>query len=320
MNWKHLILPGVAGTVGLLAAVSIARTQPYRRPTEPVGLPPANQYAHAVAATGLVEPASESITIGSPVAGIVAGIPVRVGDPVEAGAPLIELEVRHLRAEREVRERQTHAAEARAATARTVLAEAEDHLRRAEALRRDTVISEDEVLRRRFAADQARSRLAEAGTEIQTARAQAAAIEVELDRHVIRAPQAGRVLRLDLRVGEAVAAGPTRVVIGQVDPLHVRVDVDEHEAWRVQPGAAATGHVRGQPQLTAKLSFLRFEPVVIPKRSLTGDPTERVDTRVLQALYRIESAATPVRVGQQMDVFIEAPAETDRRPGPGGKG
>jgi hypothetical protein len=39
---------------------------------------------------------------------------------------------------------------------------------------------------------------------------------------------------------------------------------------------------------------------------LTGDSTERVDTRVLQVLYSFNRSALPVYVGQQVDVSIEA--------------
>src|SRR5215472_7779455 len=46
--------------------------------------------------------------------------------------------------------------------------------------------------------------------------------------------------------------------------------------------------------------------LVLPKKSLTGDSTERVDTRVLQVIYRIEENSFPLFVGQQMDVFIDA--------------
>ena len=56
----------------------------------------------------------------------------------------------------------------------------------------------------------------------------------------------------------------------------------------------------------APITFVRFEPLVVPKQSLTGASTERVDTRVLQAVYRIEGAEFPLFVGQQMDVFIDA--------------
>ncbi len=47
---------------------------------------------------------------------------------------------------------------------------------------------------------------------------------------------------------------------------------------------------------------------MLPKKSLTGDSTERVDTRVLQVIYRVDNDALPLFVGQQMDVYIEAPA------------
>jgi hypothetical protein len=47
----------------------------------------------------------------------------------------------------------------------------------------------------------------------------------------------------------------------------------------------------------------------VPKKSLTGDSTELVDTRVLQVIYRIDDKNVPVFVGQQMDVFIDADSE-----------
>ena len=52
---------------------------------------------------------------------------------------------------------------------------------------------------------------------------------------------------------------------------------------------------------------MRTEPYIVPKRSLTGDSTERVDTRVLQIVYAFDREDLAVYVGQQMDVFIEAP-------------
>ena len=52
---------------------------------------------------------------------------------------------------------------------------------------------------------------------------------------------------------------------------------------------------------------------------MTGDSTERVDTRVLQALYRFERGDLPISVGQQMDVYIEAAAAAPTRsPEPAG--
>jgi hypothetical protein len=70
--------------------------------------------------------------------------------------------------------------------------------------------------------------------------------------------------------------------------------------------------VRGNANLKTPLTFVRFEPFVVPKKSLTGDSTERVDTRVLQVIYRIDNRSIPLFVGQQMDVFIDA--DNQKRP------
>ena len=68
----------------------------------------------------------------------------------------------------------------------------------------------------------------------------------------------------------------------------------------------AKAYPRGNNRQSIPLSFVRVEPYVIPKRSLTGENTERVDTRVLQVIYEVGSTDQPLFVGQQMDVFIEA--------------
>jgi multidrug resistance efflux pump len=125
----------------------------------------------------------------------------------------------------------------------------------------------------------------------------------------IRSPLNGTVLQSRTRVGEFAAAqvmSNPLMVVGTVSPLAVRVDVDENDAWRVEPGKGAQGTLRGNTQISFPLTFVRFEPYVIPKRSLTGESTERVDTRVLQVIYSFEKKDLPIFVGQLVDVFIES--------------
>jgi HlyD family secretion protein len=115
---------------------------------------------------------------------------------------------------------------------------------------------------------------------------------------------------VNIRLGEFAQAGMLQtplMLLGNVDRLHVRVDVDENDAWRVRSDAPAIAFVRGNREINTTIQFVRTEPYIVPKRSLTGDTTERVDTRVLQILYGFDRGDLPVYVGQQMDVFIEAP-------------
>lgn len=193
-------------------------------------------------------------------------------------------------------------------------------------------VSQDDLSKRRFALQAARARLSAAEAELRmmeagawapdiaiaqaqvdSARAQVESVRTDLDRLSVRAPTDGTVMQVNVRVGEYAAAGALStplMLFGDCDLMHVRVDIDENDAWRVKPGAPAMAYVRGNASISTPLTFVRVEPYVVPKKSLTGDSVERVDTRVLQVLYRFSPAGLPVYVGQQMDVYIDAPRGT----------
>jgi len=113
-----------------------------------------------------------------------------------------------------------------------------------------------------------------------------------------------------IRPGEYVntQASTALIVLGNIKQLHVRVDIDEHDIPRFEEKGKARGTLRGDPSQGFDLQCVRVEPYVIPKKSLTGDNTERVDTRVLQVIYAVKGSKQSLFVGQQVDVFIdEAP-------------
>ncbi len=151
------------------------------------------------------------------------------------------------------------------------------------------------------------------------AEAEVSQLKIQLDLHRVCTPvlmdETGAVeftvLQVNVRPGEVVdtTSGKALVMLGDVRRKHVRVDIDEHDAPRFRENGAATGVLRDEAEKTFPLKFIRIEPFVLPKRSLTGDNTERVDTRVLQVLYEITSDADAIFIGQQMDVFIEIPNE-----------
>ena len=143
---------------------------------------------------------------------------------------------------------------------------------------------------------------------IKLAEAQIQQDHTDIDRAIVRAPMDAVVLQVNVRPGEYVGANPgaALVVLGAVtDRVNVRVDIDEHDIPRFQAGAAAVASLRGAPDKKYPLTYVRIEPYVIPKKSLTGDNTERVDTRVLQVIYSLETKGKPIYVGQQLDVFID---------------
>lgn len=155
-----------------------------------------------------------------------------------------------------------------------------------------------------------------ARAELEAARTQLRQLEVDLERLLVRAPMDGEILQVNLHPGEfanAAGGGTPPLLMGNTQALHVRAEVDENDAWRVNSKGAAMAYPRGRRDVALPLHFVRIEPYVSSKRNLTGESTERVDTRVLQVLYQFSSPDLKLYVGQQMDVYIQA----DPLPDPG---
>src|SRR5438876_7702093 len=309
MIMKRLVLPLMALFALVFGIASVVRSQPKHEPTTPPSAPPVSPYSHTVAAVGLVETSTENIAIGTPRADVVSEVLVAVDQAVKAGDPLFRLDDRHLRAELAMRQADLRVAESQVKVNAAMLDDASHQLGFFESLKDKNAISAEDLTRRRSAVETAQARLDEAKAQVVSAAAQIQMTETNLERSIVRAPMDGDVLQVKIHPGEFAPAGVTPtplILLGRLKPLHIRVDVDEHEAWRVRPEAKAIAAVRGNANLKTPLTFDRFEPFVVPKKSLTGDSTERVDTRVLQIIYRIEDDALPLFVGQQMDVFIDA--------------
>jgi multidrug resistance efflux pump len=270
----------------------------------------------------------------------------KVGQRVKAGDPLFRVDDRALKAQLKVQEANLAAAEAQLArlealprleelppsAAKVEVAQATVNLQRdladrARRLLNTRSMAEEDVTQRQLALEVARQQLAQARADydllkagawkpdkqiaaatVEQARAQVEQTRIELDRLIVRAPVNGDVLQVNVRPGEYVGTPPNQalVVLGNIHELHVRVDIDEHDIPRYHRGAPGQAMVRGNPEVSFPLRFVRVEPYVIPKKSLTGDNTERVDTRVLQVIYAIQAIDQPVYVGQQLDVFFDA--------------
>jgi HlyD family secretion protein len=221
----------------------------------------------------------------------------------------------------------------RVAAAKAQLERLRDMKERSEKLLKQDAISMEETQSRRFGVRGAEAELARAEAELarllagtwsrdivvaeqEVARGRAAVnrANVAIERLTVKAPTDGIVLRVNVRPGEFAPSGPTNeplILLGDRGPLRVRVQVDEEDALRIAPGQNAEGFVRGRVRQRLELRFVRIEPQVKPKQSLSGATTERVDTRVLVVLFEIASSPRPVYVGQQVDVFIQSSPETN---------
>jgi RND family efflux transporter MFP subunit len=297
---------------GVFAAVALVRRMQQRPPQPaPVSQPARSPYDDTVAATGIVEARRENVKLASPKAGLVTRVFVKVGDRVKARAPLFQLDDREAQARVISLTAQVESARAALAAQEVELADGTDQLERFQKLEQQKVATEDELKRRWFAVETAKARLLATKAQIAAAQSQLEQARTELAVLTVHAPRDGELLQVNVREGEfapaAVMAEPL-MLLGDVETLQVRAEVDEQNAVLVEANKPARGSLKGHADLTVNLRFVRVEPFVIPKRSLTGDSLERVDTRVLQLIYEFDRPSFPIYVGQQVDVFIERSA------------
>jgi len=170
-------------------------------------------------------------------------------------------------------------------------------------------VSENEFNQRYYATELALKQMEEAAAAFEV-------VATNIERSTIRAPIKGQVLQVNVRPGQTADINPfdnkSLMIFGQTDPLHIRVEVDEDDAWRIEKGPPAMAYVRGNSSIQVTLKFLYIEPFIVPKTALTGENIERVDTRVLQVIYELNREDLPIYPGQLMDVYIEGLPSNER--------
>ena len=278
----------------------------------PISEPPRSPYEQTVAASGIIEAANENVRIAPPVPGLIANVFVAVGDQVEPQAPLFQLDDRDLQAQLLTRRAAIPPLEAQIEEHRYRIEDLTTQWRRLKSVRDQRAVSEDDVSRAWYALQVAKQGLQRLDANLKQAIAQRDEVTMLLDRLTIRAPRRGTMLQVNVRAGEYAALNSAEplMLLGDTQQLQVRAEVDEVNAPLVVPEAPGTASLKSMAGMKFPLTFVRIEPYVIPKRSLTGDNAERVDTRVLQIIYRFERPPFPVYAGQQVDVFIQRRAST----------
>jgi multidrug resistance efflux pump len=326
------------------AVRTVAATQHDHTMKPPPAVPPRTPFGDSVASIGILEPSTDFLDIGSPANGIVVEVNVEPGQRVRKGDPLFRLDDRQTKADLNVRKAElaiakaellrllnsprtedVAAAKAKVEEAKFNFEDAREDYQRFRASRPGTY-SDQELSKSKTAVSQKRTLLDRAKAElaqltpwqedielkkqnVAKAKASVEQTETELERLTQTAPIDANVLQVSVHVGEAASTTGSRSLLklGDLERLRVRVNIDEHEIPRFSQGSPAYAMVVGHPELKYLLTFVRIDPYVIPKQSLTGDNKERVDTRVLQVLYEfVPPKGAPLVPGQQVTTFIQA--------------
>lgn len=236
----------------------------------------------------------DRFVLSSPVAGRLSRIELKEGDAIERGAvvallsplPLDERTRAEARARLQAAMAAERAAQARVQRASTALEQAKrSHARADQLAEKGTLAPEEreqaELLEETLARDLESARFAAraAAFEVEAARSALLAAGAEREagtaaRVVVRAPAAGRVLRVLQESERSVGAGTPLLEIGDPANLEIVLDLLSADAVKVRPGASMLVDGGDGRQLPGRIRTV--EPSAFTKVSALGVEEQRV--------------------------------------------
>jgi ABC exporter DevB family membrane fusion protein len=150
--------------------------------------------------------------------------------------------------------------------------------------------------------------VAKAQADIRLAEANLAEARAMLEKTMIRAPLSGTILRKHLKPGETVigsmgATSMTLVTMADTSVLRVRVDVDETDVAKLQTGQKAFVKADAYGDKQFHGSVFRIGEILGKKNIRTDEPSEKVDTKILEVLLELEPNSQ-LKPGLRVDAFI----------------
>jgi HlyD family secretion protein len=239
----------------------------------------------SVEATGTIEPI-RVIDVKSQASGEILNMPVELGDRVDRGDLLLEIDPRDVVNELEQ-------AEANLQQARAQLDVNQRRLERARALRDSGVVTEEEL-------ETAIVNHANAQTSFQRAQASLELAREQREDATVRAPLSGTIVEKLVEEGavitstNSVTGGTSLLGIADLSEVQVRTLVDETDIGRVQPGLPATITVEAYPERSFEGQVLKIEPQATVEQNVT----------MFAVLIRIDNEERLLRPGMNGDVEI----------------
>ncbi len=251
-------------------------------------------------------------TVSSKVTGKVLEVFIEEGKAVRKGQVLARLDDSQVRAALAVAEAQLNSARGAAAEDEARLREAERQFNRLTQLVQEKVVGRAEVDTAQSSVESLKARIALAKQQVEVARSQVAALDVDLSDTVVRAPFDGVAISKDAQPGEMISpvsagGGFTRTgicTIVDMSSLEIEVDVSESYINRVKPNQPVEAILDAYPDWR------------IPAHVITSVPTadrQKATVRVRIGFEDLEPRILP-DMGVKVSFYNERQPETSNTP------
>ncbi len=294
-----------------------------------------------LACPGRVEGRSETSEVGAGADGLIKAVYVKEGQLVARGATLAVIDCPDLRASfveaksqtesarqvkarlmRGSRDEERLSAEQRTLGAKAVLEEAATHLKRMKELHDSGVMARADLeqAKRDFDVAEAKLReatrneelvkapalaeeIAKADSDIDSAQHRIEIVQEKMSKCVVTAPISGAILRVLMKPGESFSTLTPHPLFTMADlsVRRIRAEVDERDVAKVRVGQKVLISSDAlQDQLEGVVG--RISDTMGRKKILSGDPSEKADRDVLEAMIDLTG---PIKLPVGMRVTVQ---------------
>lgn len=196
--------------------------------------------------------------------GVMSRILADIGSPVKKGQLLAEIDNRQVLAERDGAAARVRSLEFDVKGWEYEVRAQEAELARTERLSESGLVTAQELDKTRYKTEGAKFEAQRIRANLESAREQLKAAEVELGKMRITAPFSGVVGRRYVRAGEKVAAGERLFWVTATAPLRIRFTLPERYMGKVQKGDMLSLTVADAPEIKHAAKIVLVSPVVDP--------------------------------------------------------
>ena len=276
-----------AVTLFLPLAVACGTSEADEAPTVQTALVERGDLMITAEATGNVEPVRK-VEVKSKASGEILRLYVDIGDRVEPGALLAQIDPRDVRNAFDQAEADLDVAQAR-------LDISEAQLGRSEELLASAVISVQEHESKNLEYANSQATLVKAKTNYELA-------QLRLGDVTIRAPMAGTILVKNVEEGQViqsasqnVSGGTVLMIMADLEQMQVRTLVDETDMGEIRDGMRASVQVEAYPDLSFIGEVEKIEPQAVVQQNVTMFPV----------IVRLDNSSSLLRPGMNAEVAVE---------------
>jgi multidrug resistance efflux pump len=149
-----------------------------------------------------------------------------------------------------------------------------------------------------------------ARADVATMQARVRQAEQTLEEHQLKAPYAGRVLRVFVSPGDLLSPQLKRMAVQFCPdgPRIIRAEVDQAFARRVEVGLPALVEDDGHSGSTWRGHVARIADWYTQRRLIAEEQLQLKDVRTLERVIALDPDQPPLRIGQRVRVTISRPA------------